>query len=267
MGGFGCEREMNLINEMPTWVCALGLLVLMFVANEIGFRLSRVWNARESERSHSVSSSLKATIFGLVALLLGFSFSITSSRFQQRQSLVQDEANAIGTCYLRSGMLEEPHRGQIRQALRTYVDLRLEHFAKALNPTEFQRTTAEMNSALDDLWAGVAAGCLANHELARVSQIVPAANEVIDLSAKRAWTSQNHLPPSMLWLLGVCIVLSAGLTGHSSGQTEHRHVSLWIALNVLVLLVLYEILDFDRPRRGLIQVNHAPLVDVQKSLH
>jgi hypothetical protein len=63
------------------------------------------------------------------------------------------------------------------------------------------------------------------------------------------------------------MVLSAGLMGHSSGQTERRHLGLWIALHVLVSLVLFEIIDFDRPRRGLIRMNHAPLIELQKTLH
>lgn len=54
--------------------------------------------------------------------------------------------------------------------------------------------------------------------------------------------------------------------GHSSGQVGRRHLGLWLALNVLVALVLFVVLDFDRPRRGLIQINHQPLIELRETL-
>ena len=257
---------MNIIYDWPTWVLLVSLLALMFAATEVGYRLGRARHAEEPEGSHAVSNALKGSIIGLVALLLGFSYSITSSRFNQRQRLVLDEANAIGTCYLRAGLLGEPARNRIRAALHRYTDLRLEHFERALVPGEYQRTTKAMDAAMVDLWSAVEDGVKADHELARTSQIVPAANEVIDLSATRAWASHNQMPPSVLLLLAVCMIISSGLVGHSSGQVRRRHLGLWIGLNILVMLVLFVVLDFDRPRRGLIQVNHAPLIELRESM-
>jgi hypothetical protein len=262
---------MDMIYDWPTWVLVVSVLALMFAANEIGYRLGRVRHGEEPERAHAVSNALKASILGLVALLLGFSFSITSSRFQQRQRLVLDEANAIGTCYLRAELLAKDKKAElsgkrIRESLRSYTNLRLEHFERALESSEFQRTTKAMDTILVELWSAVEDGVTMDHELARTSQIVPAANEVIDLSATRAWASHNHLPPSVLLLLAACMGVSSGLMGHSSGQVGRRHLGLWIALNVLVMLVLFVVLDFDRPRRGLIQVNHAPLIELRESM-
>ena len=257
---------MATIYDWPTWVLVVSVLGLMFAASEVGYRLGRARQAEEPERSHNVSSGLKASIFGLVALLLGFSYSMTSSRFNQRQRLVLDEANAIGTCYLRAGLLGEPAPNRIRTTLQRYTALRIEHFERALEPGEYQRTTKAMDAALVDLWSAVEDGVNADHELARTSQIVPAANEVIDLSATRAWASHNHMPPSVLLLLAVCMVVSSGLMGHSFGQVGRRHLGLWIAMDVLVILALFVVLDFDRPRRGLIQVNHTPLIELQESM-
>ena len=257
---------MNIIYDWPTWVIVVSLLALMFAANEVGYRLGRGPRADEPEGSHAVTNTLKGSIIGLVALLLGFSYSITSSKFNQRQRLVLDEANAIGTCYLRAGLLAEPARSHIRTVLQRYTDVRIEHFERALEPGEYQRTTKAMDAAMVDLWSAVEDGVKADHELAHTSQIVPAANEVIDLSATRAWASHNQMPASVLFLLAVCMIISSGLVGHSSGQVGRRHLGLWIGLNILVMLVLFVVLDFDRPRRGLIQVNHAPLIELRESI-
>ncbi|MFO0886094.1 MAG: hypothetical protein U0894_18245 [Pirellulales bacterium] len=257
---------MDFIYDLPTWFFVVFVFSLMFVANEVGYRIGRTRHANEDDRSHSVSTSQKAAILGLVALLFGFSYSITSSRYSQRQRVVLDEANAIGTCYLRARLLAEPARSRMQDALRNYTDMRLEHFEKGLDPAEYQRTSAAMDVLLSELWSAVEDGVKADSELARTAQIVPAANEVIDMSATRAWASHNHLPVSTLLLMAVCMVVSGGLQGHSSGQVRRRHLELWLTLNVLVMLLLFVVIDFDRPRRGFIRVNHAPLIELQKSM-
>jgi len=95
---------------------------------------------------------------------------------------------------------------------------------------------------------------------------VPAANEVIDLSSTRAWAGRNHLPAPVLVLLMVSVLVTGLLLGHSSGQAGKRHSPLWLVTNLIFALVLYVVLDFDRPRRGLIQVDPTPLVELEASL-
>lgn len=257
---------LNFIYEWPTWPLVLALLVLMLLANEFGFRLGRSRNQRESEAARTVSTALKASVFGLVALLLGFSFSITSNRHDMRRRLVLDEANAVGTCYLRAGLLDEPYRSDIRSGLRHFVDLRLEHFDKALDPIEFDRTTREMNDELAAIWKVLERVGREKPQSVLMSQIVPATNDVIDLSGTRAWAARNHISSSVLLLLATCVIVSSLLIGHSSGQTGERHVGLWASLNILLVLLMFVVLDFDRPRRGMIQLDHTPLFELKESL-
>lgn len=257
---------MNFIYAWPTTATCSGLLLLMFLGNELGFRLGRHRMSKETERSHAVSAGLKASVIGLVALLIGFSFSMTTNRFSERQHLVLDEANAIGTCYLRAGLLADPARTEIRQTLRQYTETRIRYFEEALHLEESRHISQEMDADMEALWQEVETAAAADLQAVHFSQIIPAANEVIDLNSTRAWASQNQTPGSVIMLLAVCSVVATTLMGHSSGQAGVRHVGLWIALNVLIVLVLYVILDFDRPRRGLIQLNHQPLIDLRESL-
>ena len=96
--------------------------------------------------------------------------------------------------------------------------------------------------------------------------IVPAANEVIDLSSTRAWAGRNHLPGPVLVLLLASVLVSGLLLGHSSGQAGNRHAPLWLVSNLIFALVLFVVLDFDRPRRGLIRVDPTPLVELESTL-
>lgn len=251
-----------MLYDWPTWTIVAGLFALMLAANELGFRAGRRDHEHETEPSRSVSNALKGSVFGLVALLLAFSFSATTSRHDVRQRIVLDQANAVGTCYLRAGLLDDPERSQIRTDLQQYVRVRLEHFRAARDPAENAQTRVAIDGLLSDLWKAVEAAHRRQPEAVRNSLIVPAANEVIDLSSDRVWAGRNHLPMPVLALLFISVVVSSALLGHSSGLAGRRHFWLWVAMNVVFALVLFVILDFDRPHRGLIQLDPAPLVEL-----
>ena len=106
-----------ILRDWPTWLIATGLLGLMLAANELGFRAGRRNNRNETEISRTAENAFKGSIFGLVALLLGFSFSATTSRYDLRQRIVLDQSNAIGTCHQRAGLLDKTSREQIRAIL------------------------------------------------------------------------------------------------------------------------------------------------------
>ncbi|MBX7103865.1 MAG: hypothetical protein K1X57_07275 [Gemmataceae bacterium] len=250
----------------PTWPVVVGLFALMFACNESAFRIADHYFRNEPEKSRTVSTSLSNSILGLLALLLGFSFAMSSGRHDQRRRFVLDEANAIGTCHLRAGLLPEPHRSDVKKTLQKYLEMRLEMFEKALDPAQLTRCRGEMDRLLDQLWKSVEAVAQADRAIIVPSQIVPAANQVIDLSAAQIWALQNHVPGPVVLLLFTSVLVSCGLIGYSSGQTGLRQWGHWIAFNTMFTLTMFVILDFDRSRRGLIQVNHAPLIELKQSL-
>ena len=252
--------------DLPTWLIVAALLALTLAANEVGYRMGLRRQRTESELSRTVSNALKGSTFALVALLLAFSFSATSSRYELRQRLVLDQANAVGTCYLRAGLLAEPGRTQIRSVLVEYLDVRLEHYQAGYHTEAGKQLRTRIDGLMARLWEQIETANRADPQGVRTSLIVPAANEVIDLSSTRAWANQNHLPDPVLAMLLGSLVISSLLLGHSSGQAATRHVGLWLASNLVLGLVLYVVLDFDRPRRGLIVVDQTPLVELRATL-
>ena len=255
---------MFVIYDWPIWIPIFAILLLSLGAGELGFRYARSRQLSDAERD--IVSTLRTSTLGLVALLLGFSFAITSNRHNDRSRLVVDEANAIGTCYLRAGLVAEPASSQIRTALRRYTDLRIESFERGLDRREFERLATAMHASLDELWTGVAQAISADRQLALTSAIVPAANDVIDLSATREWIRTYHMAPSVVWLLALSIILCGAMTGHALGEAGRRHVGLSLGLNLLILMVAFVVLDFDRPRRGVIRVDQTPLIQVRESM-
>ena len=258
---------MGSIYELPTWAIVSSIFILTFIANELGFLAGKRDGKNVSDGARAVSNGLKASILGLAALLLGFSFSTTTAKHYQRQRLVLEEANAIGTFYLRAGLLEEPQRSKLQEGLKRFTELRLKHFEFGLDREAYAETLVQMQTELDSAWQVVESTIEGQPDRVVPSQIVPAANSVIDLNTTREWSIRNHMPQPVLILLCICIVVSSMITGHSSGQVGKRYLGLWLAFNVLFTLVLFVILDFDRPRRGLIQVDHLPMVELLDSMN
>ena len=252
------------IYNLPLWIPVIAIFALSLAASELGFRYARKRLVLDSEQS--IVSAIRTSTVGFVALLLGFSFAVTTSRFHERARLVIDEANSIGTCYLRAGLLAEPASSQIRGALRRYLAFRLESYKHGLDAQAYAGAASGMRQGLDELWSAVERAVRADHELALTSAIVPAANEVIDQSGIRAWMRRYHLPPAVVLLLGLSIVICGAMIGHALGEVGQRHTVLSFALIFLIVVVALVVFDFDRPRGGFIRVDQTPLLQLQETM-
>ena len=176
------------------------------------------------------------------------------------------EASAIGTTYLRAGFLEEPARVQIQELLRTYVDARLQYDDANSGQTQVERATTKTKRLQRELWALVSTEARRDPHATHVLWLAQSLNDVIDLSSEQASARDNHVPETVLWMLLVAAVLTGFLGGYACGATAQRNVLVTSVFAVLVTLVIYAILDLDRPRRGLIRVNQQAMSSLRESL-
>ena len=251
------------IYEWPTRVIVLTVFTLMFISTIAGYLFASKHEELESDRAHNITNSFKASILGLVALLLGFTYSMTYSRFSERQRIVLDEANSIGTCYLRAGLLEAASRSSIREVLRRYTDIRIEYFEVAQDPESLKNNAKALDKELSNLWSLVEESARLQPDLTRNSLIVPSANEVIDLSSTREWAVRNKTPSVVIVLLSICMIVSATISGQSFGAVGRFPFMIWVVQTILVAMVLFVILDFDRSRLGFIQVDHTAFMELK----
>src|SRR5262245_9052869 len=114
-----------MLDVLPLWGLFAVTLLLVLLAAEGGFRLGVYRSSRSEDEKDATVGALAAATLGLLAFILAFTFGLAAQRFDTRKQLVLDEANSIGTTYLRAGMLPE-RREEIRSLLRQYVDVRLE---------------------------------------------------------------------------------------------------------------------------------------------
>lgn len=123
------------VNEL---VIALALFALLLLTIEVGYRMGDKVPPGLSDNAKSPALAISGAILGLLALLLGFTFSMSLNRFEHRKQLVVEEANAIGTAYLRSGLLPEPDRSTVAGLLRSYAGARLDFYNLRENPAQFK---------------------------------------------------------------------------------------------------------------------------------
>lgn len=235
---------------------AAGLLGFLLVALEAGFRAGRRAAGRGDAQASGQVGAVQGAVLGLLGLLLGFSFAGAGSRFLERQDLIVQEANAIGTAYLRADLLDEPHRSELRGALKRYTEHRLEASAglrAGLNPA----VLSEVEGLHARIWSAARAGVAARP--ATMVGVLPPINEVIDLHSTRLAAGRKHLPLLVLGLLVACSGVALAVIGYGGGMGGARRAPLTVSLAILIATALWITIDLDLPRAGLLQVSDAPL--------
>ena len=250
------------LNEWLIFAMVIGMLLF---ATEIGFRLGRREQLKSNEHARSQVSTLQAASLGLLALLLGFTFSMAVTRFDMRKQLVLDEANAIGTTYLRAQLLPDPSRKEVSQLLRRYVDVRVEFYQAGINQRRLQRVDVDTENLHKALWSHAIVTGGKDPRAIPTGLFIQSLNDVIDLHAKRVTALENHVPESVFILLCIVATLSMGLVGYGAGMGMVRNLLPTVISVILIASVILLIMDLDRPRRGLIKVSQQRMVDLQDS--
>lgn len=248
------------------WLIFAIVIVLFLSANEIGFRLGWRTQSKSNEPTRSQVNMLQAASLGLLALLLGFTFSMALTRFDTRKQLVLEEANAIGTTYLRAQLLPDQARTEVSNLLRRYVDVRLEFYRAGINQNSLQWVDDDKGKLHSALWSYAIATGGQDPRAIPTGLFIQSLNEVIDLHAKRVTAMENHVPESIFVLLLLVATLSLGLVGYGAGMGRDRNVLPTVISVILIVLVILLIMDLDRPRRGLIKVSQQSMVHLQESL-
>jgi hypothetical protein len=241
----------------------LGFAIVTMLIYEGGFRLGRWWQDRMPGEQEGPTNMLVGSILALLAFLLAVTMSMASDRFDTRRGLVLDEANSIGTTYLRAGYLPEPASSQIRELMREYVPLRI----VVTNQKDVAASIQRSQAILSETWKIAEGVAKTTDQGDLTSTFLESLNETIDLHETRITAGlYARVPETVVLLLIGGSALSLGMVGYSAGLTRRRGL-----LNALVLVfalgaVLMIVVDLDRPREGFIQVSQQPLIDLQRQI-
>lgn len=250
------------LDFVPMWGVFILTTALVLIGMELGFRVGR-WRRRKiGEEKEASIGAMAGSILGLLAIMLAFTFNLAASRFDARRQAILEEAKAVGTTYLRTDLLPEPHRSEIARLLRDYVDTRV----SAVQEHSIEEGIARSEAMQNEIWARAAAAAEANPSIMS-GLFIQSLNALIDLHAQRVHVGVRNRMPLIIWgaLFGVAL-LGMMATGYQSGIAETRRSPAEILLAFAFAGILFLIVDLDRPFGGMLQVSQAALLDVQRSM-
>lgn len=248
-------------SSAPLWLIFLLSLALIFGAVELG----RWLGTRERARKSETVTMLVGALLGLLALIMGFTFSVGLSRFEARLDAVLEEANAIGTTALRARLLPEPQAGASLKLLREYVQLRVDLVQRGANAAEIATTVGRANDIQEALWREAKAAAAKDNAMVPTGLYLQSLNEMIDDQEKRLTAFRNRVPTVVSLALYGIAILTACFTGYS-GWSEGRRarISDYVVYFVVATVILL-IQDLDRPG-GFIGVSQQPLINVSQAM-
>lgn len=247
------------------WAVLLIIGALLLALGEAGFRLgSRLHAAGDVKRKGQISG-IQGAVLGLLGLLLGFTFAMAVDRHERRRGLVLQEANAIGTTYLRASLLPDAHQTPVKDLLRRYLDLRLKYqplVDDSVKLAEGMRTSEEIKT---ELWKH-ANGAAKEAPNDITTTFIESLNETIDIDAARITAMRARIPGGVWLLLLIVAGFGCITTGYGAGADGARTTLGSFFMPLLITVVIVLIFDISHPRQGLIGISQQPLVDLEQSL-
>jgi hypothetical protein len=250
------------VDPINGWILLVVMIVLLG-AFELGRWLSRRREASEQGRNLHSANVLNGMLT-LLAFLLAFSFGITADQFERRRQIVLDEANAIGTTYLRSKYLPGPESEQMQRLLLDYVKLRVFDG----DAGDLQQRLARSESLHTDMWQVAVSLEQANPNSEFAGLFIVSLNQMIDLHESRTTVAlQYRLPVIVMITLFLIALLTLLVMGYSAGLRSAGDALLTMSVVVAVAAVLVLIMDLDRPVQRSFSVSQQALIDVRDSLN
>jgi hypothetical protein len=233
---------------------ALGLFLGMVGLLLLGRWLGKLRMARGADVVGA--GALDAAVFALLGLMIAFSFSGATSRFDERRMLIVDEANDIGTAYLRVDLLPAAAQPPVRDLFRQYVDSRLQAYRKLPDLSAARAELARTSVLREQLWEQAVAGVHVQgaHPSAPML-LLPALNSMFDVATSRMMAGEKHPPAIVFAMLFGLALLASLLAGHAmSGSTNSPSRLHIVVFAAAISVTVGTIIELEFPRTGFVTV-------------
>lgn len=243
----------------------LGIFILMIISARITFLVSM----HMSKKFHKVSSgTIDAAVFGLLGLLVAFTFAGAHSRFESRRVLIANEANAIGTAFLRLDLLPSEPRSTMQKKFIEYIESRINFFPMLANREEALNELNRTQKIQEEIWFMAITETANTRDTSVRMLLLPSLNEVFDIVTSRTLAVQSHTSPWVFVMLLTVALICAILSGFNMAMQGYFH---WLHIILFVMaasVTIYIIFDLEYPRFGLITLDyaHSILSDTKTSM-
>ena len=229
-----------------------GMLVMLDLGRRYGLRQRK----RHGEDHGAGLAAVEGAVFALLGLLVAFTFSGAASRFDGRRALIVEEANDIGTAYLRINLVPPDLQPPLRQKFREYVDARLATYRAVPDMEKVREHMARADALQGEIWQlAVPAAAQAPPGASASVLLLPALNAMFDISNTRGWATQMHPPGSVFVMLAALALACALIAGHGMSAAPQRN---WLHVLIFALMLgtaVFVITDLEYPRLGFFRVD------------
>lgn len=248
-------------NVVDAWIVYIVTIVLIIGGVEIGTAVARRSRGRSASDADRFLSCLATPSIGLLALMVGFTFSMALSRFEARRSAVLSEANAIGTAALRGEMLPEPYKSTVAPLFKEYATIRIGSGIENLESTAAKEAIRRSLEIQQKLWRAGMEASAANPQVVPSGLFVQALNTMIDVHEERLTAARNQVPPIVFVMLEGIAIIAFGFEGYGLQLADVRsRPAMWIMAAMIGSVITF-VVDLDRPQSGFITVDQRPLLD------
>jgi hypothetical protein len=231
----------------------LGMLLFLELGRRVGLRR----NEKHGTAARAGVGVADSAVYAVLALLLGFTFSGATTRFDERRNLIITQGSAISTAWQRLDAFPADRRDSVRGRFRTYVDTLLDSYLRPgpVGSTRESRQRQALAAAQSELWSRAMTATLTpGGEPARML-VLPALNEMFDAVDREYLARQMH-PPVVIWImLGIAALAASLFAGYSMASGPARNWLYTIGIAATISIVTFVIIDLEYPRLGMIRID------------
>jgi hypothetical protein len=240
-----------LISAAFAAVLFAGLLACLRLGWVLGRRQSRT----AGEDAQAGLGAIDGSVFGLMGLLIAFTFTGAATRFHDRRELITEHVNAIGTAWLRLDLLSAEDRDKARDGFRRYTDTVISTARSVADQEAGAAGLARLNAIQQEIWDHLIDATKRDRTLPLAQTILPPVNEMFDLGNSRLLSSRQHPPLAVFAMLGTLVLLSGLLAGFGMAKSDRQSPLHVFGFAAVMALSIYLILDIEYPRLGLVRID------------
>lgn len=245
--------KLTFLQSTPAFVVAIALFVLIMAFYWLGHG-KRNSTIKKNPDVESVDfGKINGMLLGLLGLLLAFSFSMSNSRFDSRRQLIIEEANDIGTVILRTDLYPDSVRKLLRDNLKDYVEARIAFYQVGMDTEKIVSYYIKASQISKKIWSIASTYAKVDNGTTITSQLIPALNDMIDITTTRRAVGESTIPDSILYFLFILCISSAFLLGYDN--TKKIDWIVVVGFGLLLSATIFTIIDLDSPRSGLINLD------------
>ncbi len=258
----------TILFQAETKTIVLILFLFLTIIYFFGFKLRRILVKKKLIEESDGLGTIEGVMLSLFAFFLGFTFSMSGSRFDYRRQTIISEANAIGTAIHRADLYPDSTKNKMRTYFKEYINYRIAYFDAGADEEKIKSALAQSNNLAEKIWA-IASKLAQDPKYSDATRLmIPALNEMIDDVTTRDAAKNAKVPEPIIWVMLILSLCSSFIVGYST-KAAHLNYIVGIIYIVMISMSIYLIIDLDRPRRGLITIEDAnnKIIELKEMFH